>query len=246
MAMRRDRNRRAGFEGRNAQGQALVNIILRHYWQVGRIRDGFGFRHRPNGYEHLVPEERRRELRERYDEAAMNIRFRPDALVVADGDADTHLFLEYKATTTPRYTFGEEQWDRGQIEADPWENYLRRVDDGQQLAILNYCSYHHHPLLCDFVKPEWQVSNRREVGYTEDGSWTDFYNTDLTLMRTFEQFMLDEFGVPIEVSLPLIRNALGAVLQHNRLKTRHAPKSPCYRDRRYYTSFNWEARYKPD
>ena len=167
--------------------------------------------------------------------------------MVAGGAADSHLFLEYKATTTPRYTFREQQWNRGQIEADPWENYLRRVKDGQRLAILNYCSYHPRPLLCDFVKPEWQVTHRREVGYTEDGSWTDFYNTDLNLMRTFEQFMLDEFGVPIEVSLPLIRNALGAALLHDRLKTKHSRRNPKYRDYlKSYTGFNWEQQYKQE
>ena len=231
---------------RVAQAESLVRIILEEYWSAEQIRGGFGFRHEANGYEHIVPEEERLELRYRYDEEALNIRFRPDALILQeDGCDSTHILIEYKTTTTPRYTFGDSQWDRGQIEADPWESYLKRINDGQRLAILNYCSFHPRPLLCDYPTTQWQVAARQRVGRTTTGSRTDYYNTELTFMRTFEQFMLEEFGVPLATSLPLIRNALIAILDTSLLQTRHDRGSPFFGSQSHRTSFNWEAQYRP-
>ena len=247
MTNQSDRGQSADNAERTEQGDSLVKIILENYWSPEQIAAGFGFHHEPNGYEHLVTAEERLELRHRYDEEAFNVRFRPDALVLSGaGEGGSHIFLEYKATTTPRYSFGDLQWDRGQIEADPWENYLWRVRDGQRLAILNYCSFHSMPLLCDYPTPQWQVGGRRPVAHTRTGSRTDYYNTDLRLLRTFEQFMLDEFGIPLEVSLPLIRNALRAILDEPLLQTRHDGGSRLYRSRQHYrTGFNWEQCYQP-
>ena len=231
---------------RAAQGESLVRILLDCYWKTPGIATVFGFQHEPNGYEHVVPEEDRLALRHRYDEEALNIRFRPDALVFqGDGDVRSYILVEYKATTTPRYTFRGLQWDRGQIEADPWENYLKRVDHGQSLAILNYCSFHPRPLLCDYPTTEWQVGGRRTVGRTSTGSRTDFYNTDLRLLRTFDEFMFEEFEVPQDVSLPLIRDALGLILDTPLLQTRHDKGSPFFRSALHRTGFNWEKRYRP-
>ena len=241
-----ERAQQADNAERVAQAESLVRIILDHYWSAEQIARGFGFRHEPNGYEHLVPEEERLELRYRYDEEAFDIRFRPDALVLQGGEADgNHILIEYKATTTPRYTFGNAQWDRGQIEADPWENYLKRIADGQRVAVLNYCSFHSRPLLCDYPMPQWQVAGRQRVGRTRTGSRTDFYNTHLRLLRPFEQFMLDEFGVPLEVSIPLIRNALGEILSTPLLQTRHDRGSSFFGSQRHRTGFNWAAQYRP-
>ena len=241
-----ERAQQADNAERVAQAESLISIILENYWTAEQIEDGFGFRHEPNGYEHFVSEDQRADLRYRYDEEALNIRFRPDALVIPGGGEDgIHTLVEYKATTTPRYTFRGSQWDRGQIEADPWESYLRRIQDGQRLAILNYCSYHARPLLCDYPTAQWQFGARRRVGRTTTGSRTEFYNTNLLLMRTFERFMLDEFGVPIEVSLPLIRKALGAILNTPLLQTRHDSGSQYFRSRDHRTGFNWKDLYKP-
>ena len=247
MTAQGDRAQSAGNAERSAQGDILVKIILENYWSSGQIALGFGFRHHPNGYEHLVPEDERLELRHRYDEEAFNIRFWPDALVLPRaGEVASRILLEYKATTTPRYSFRDLQWDRGQIEADPWENYLRRIEDGQRLAILNYCSFHSRPLLCDYPTSQWQVGGRRRVAHTLTGSRTDYYNTELGLLRTFDQFMLDEFGVPLEVSLSLIRNALAALLDEPLLQTRHDRGSSLFSSRENYrTGFNWEQRYQP-
>ena len=120
MMNHRERAQQADNAERVAQAESLVQIIMDNYWTAEQIAAGFGFRHEPNGYEHIVPEEERLTLRYRYDEEALNIRFRPDALVLQGGEPEgTYILVEYKATTTPRYTFREAQWDRGQIEADP-------------------------------------------------------------------------------------------------------------------------------
>ncbi len=246
MPNRGERPQQADNTERVAQAECLVQIILDKLWTAEQIAEGFGFRHEPNGYEHIVPEDERRTLRQRYDEEALSVRFRPDALVFQGGeDEGNYVLVEYKATTTPRYTFGSLQWDRGQIEADPWESYLGRVNDGQRLAILNYCSFHPRPLLCDYPAASWQVGGRRRVGRTTTGSRTDFYNTNLRLMRTFDQFMLDEFRVPRDVSLPLIQNVLAEILVTPLLQTRHDSKSPFFRSRGHQTGFNWHARRRP-
>lgn len=236
-----ERAQEANNAERVAQAESLVTILLDTYWRTEQISSVFGFRHEPNGYENIVPEAEREALRHRYDEEALKIRFRPDALVLQGG---TYILIEYKSTTTPRYTFGYSQWDLGQIEADPWESYLRRIQDGQRLAVLNYCSFHTRPLLCDYPTTRWQVGGRQSVGRTSTGSWTDFYNTKLLSMRTFDKFMLDEFGVPIEVSLPLVRNALGTIHQTSLLQTRHDRGSPYFGSQKHRTGFNWETRYR--
>ena len=240
-----ERAQQADNAERVAQSDSLVQIILEKYWTAEQIADGFGFRHEPNGYEHIVPEDERLALRHRYDEEALHIRFRPDALLFQGGKEEgSYLLIEYKATTTPRYTFRSLQWDRGQIEADPWESYLRLIKNGQRLAILNYCSFHPRPLLCDYPKVQWQDGDRQRVGHTRTGSRTDYYNTDLRLMRTFDKFALDEFGVPQEISLPLIRNALTAILAKPLLQNRHDRNSPFFRSQSHRTGFNWETRYR--
>ena len=245
MANQSERAQQADNAGRVAQAESLVQIILDNYWAAEQIATGFGFRHEPNGYEHVVPEDERLELRYRYDEEALNIRFRPDALVLQDRqEDDAYILIEYKATTTPRYTFRNWQWDRGQIEAGPWKSYLQRIKDGQRLAILNYCSFHPRPLLCDYPTTQWQVGDRLRVGRTSTGSRTDYYNTNLRYMRTFDQFMFDEFGVPLDISLPLIHNALDAILAKGLLQTRHDRGSPYFGSRKHRTGFNWEPRYQ--
>ena len=181
----------------------------------------------------------------RRDEEAFNIRFQPDALVQhRDAGEDTYILIEYKATTTPRYSFRNLQWDRGQIEADPWEYYLRQIQAGERLAILNYCSFHSRPLLCDYPTADWQVGGRQTVSRTATGSGTDFYNTDLRMMRPFEQFMEDEFGVPQDASLQLIRDGLAAVLNTPLLQTTHDPNSRHFGSTEHETGFNWDRLYQ--
>ena len=164
MSTHREHPKDSDFEQRKTQGELLVDIIQKHYWQAAEIRSGVRFLHQPNGYEHLVSEETRLKLRERYDEDAKQIRFRPDALVRTSGDEGSHIFIEYKSTTTPSYRFDKAQWQIGQIEADPWENYLSRIRDGERIAILNYCPYHPRPLLCDYPTRRWIYGERQEVG----------------------------------------------------------------------------------
>ena len=235
----------AGNVERVAQAESFVGIMLGHYWTSEAIAQAHGFQHEPHGYEHDVPAQEREQLRYRYDQAAFDIRFRPDALVIQQGAGQgTYVLIEYKATTTPRYSFRAAQWDRGQIEADPWEYYLRRIVEGERLAILNYCSFHSRPLLCDYPTRQWQVGQRQRVRSTVTGSRTDYYNTDLQMMRPFEQFMEEEFEVPEAVSMPLIRQALEAILGEPRLQTQHDRNSGHHGSARHRTGFNWAQKYR--
>ena len=229
------------------QAEGLVNAVRNHYWLAEPIAGRHGFHHEAHGYEHDTPEEERARLRYRYDDVAFDIRFRPDAQIfqISEFQSYKNLLIEYKSTTTPRYTFKHDQWDRGQIEADPWEHYLALMRKGTRVAILNYCSYHSRPLLCDFPTENWQVGGRQRVGSTRTGSRTNYYNINIRSMRSFDQFMLDEFGVPQETSLPLIRDALAVIRQIPLLRTRHHDNSTHHLDPNFLTSFNWEAQYLP-
>lgn len=230
---------------RVAEADAFVNVMLGHYWRTEAIARELGLQHEPQGYEHFVPEHEREQLRHRYDQAAFDIRFRPDARInQAGAGEETHVLVEYKATTTPRYSFGDNQWNVGQIEADPWEYYLRRIHAGERLAILNYCSYHSRPLLCGYPTPQWQVGERRRVGRTVTGSRTDYYNIDFQMMRPFEQFMAEEFGVPQAVSMPLIHQALATILAEPLLQTTHDKNSSYFESEEHGTGFNWAPKYR--
>ena len=231
-------------EDRVAQADSFVNIMLAHFWTAEPVAQGHGFIHEPHGYEHHVPPHQRDQLRYQYDQEAFDIRFRPDALVIQGGfGEENHVLVEYKATTTPKYIFRNNQWNCGQIEADPWEYYLRRIQAGERLAILNYCSFHSRPLLCDYPTARWQIDGRQRVRQTVRGSRTDYYNTRLQMMRPFERFMEEEFGVPQAVSMPLIRQALAAILAEPLLQTTHDPNSPHFGSGRHRTGFNWERQY---
>jgi hypothetical protein len=235
----------AGNAERVAQAESFVEIMLRHYWTSEAVVQVHGFQHEPHGYEHHVPPHERNQLRYRYDQEAFDIRFRPDALVTQGGvGEETYNLIEYKTTTTPRYSFYAMQWDRGQIEADPWEYYLRRIEEGERLAILNYCSFHARPLLCDYPTLQWQVGQRQQVYSTVTGSRTDYYNTNLRMMRPFEQFMQEEFGVPEAISMPLIRQALAEILGDPRLQTQHDRNSVFHGSPGHRTGFNWAQKYR--
>lgn len=244
----RERPQSADNAKRTAQSERFVELMQECYWNEPTIATGLGFIHEPHGYEHTVPAQERLGLRYRYDQEAMAIRFRPDALVkrTANGE-ETYILIEYKTTTTPRYTYKLDQWDRGQIEADPWEYYLRRIEEGERLALCIYCSYHRRPFLCDYPSKEWQVGERQKVGSTRTGSYTDFYNIDLTKLRTFMGFMQEEFSVPPKISFPLMRRASGGALSEPLLQTSHNENSPFSEHGRYgnirLTGFNWNDRY---
>ena len=244
MVNQNEQPQRPGNAARVAQAESFVNIMLQHYWTSETVAQGHGFQHEPHGYEHDVPAHERDQLRYRYDQAAFDIRFRPDALVIQQSAGqETYILIEYKTTTTPRYSFRAEQWNRGQIEADPWEYYLRRIAEGERLAILNYCSFHSRPLLCDYPTRQWQVGQRQQVGSTVTGSRTDYYNTNLQMMRPFEQFMEEEFGVLEAVSMPIIRQALEAILGDPRLQTQHDRNSEYHGSASHGTGFNWAPKY---
>lgn len=229
------------FQSRLEQADSLVELLRDGYWSNPAIRQGHGFLHAGYGYETHVPEEMRSLLIERDDPTARAIRFKPDFLVTQSaGTRQEVILLEYKTTTTPRYNLGERQWDIGQLEADPLEYYLHLAREGNRLAVLIYCSYHPHPLLCDYPTEEWMRQGRRRVGSAGTGSGTDYYNMDLRPIRSFPRFMSEEFGVPEGTSNPLLRRVLEMIRAHPRLQTRHAGRSPYYNDPNYRTGFNWQ------
>ena len=227
-----------GFERRRQQADRLIELFETEYWGQPSIAETRGFIHESHGYETHQSPQVREFLRTRHDDAtAKSIRFRPDfLLLVMKGGGNGVTMLEYKSTTTPRYTAGPAQWDQGQIEADPWEYYGQLIRSGNRLALLNYCSYHSRPLLCDFPSEEWVMGGRQRVGHTVRGSRTDYVNIDLLKIRTFEEFMDEEFGVAREVSSPLVHRILKKARLDPLLQTQHDSRSP---NADKTTGWNW-------
>jgi hypothetical protein len=146
------------------------------------------------------------------------------------------LLLEYKVTSTPRYSAGEKQWDIGQIEIASWDNCISLTENGIDVAMVIFCPYHPRPLLCDF--PDNELVMRRDKSIdTEKGSGTSYVNIDLQQFRTFQGFMEDRFEIAKELSLPLLKDFLVKAKNQPELQTSHHINSE-YKSRR--TAFNWE------
>ena len=230
----------ASFDERTSQSDALIQLLVENYWSRPTIRDEYGFIHEPHGYETHHSPEVLRVLQKRYDDTtAKTVRFPPDFLLVCPARTDKPVvFLEYKVTTTPRYSEGEAQWDVGQFEADPWEHYIELAERGNRVAILNYCSFHSRPILCDYPNEDWVTRSRTGVIQTTKGSGTDYVNVDLCEMRDFPRFMKDEFGVPKKVTEKRVRSILKHARGNSHLQTRHDVYSPYYGGVRE-TGWNW-------
>jgi hypothetical protein len=228
-----------GFSARNEKAARLVRDVAQMLWASPVIQDTGPYFHEPYGYEALLSHEAQDVLRRRHDATADHIRFAPDFVLVYPNRRNNRnvLLLEYKVTTTPRYTFKEEQWDFGQIEADSWENDLQLSTLGIAVALIIYCPYHSRPILCDFVKPELANTLRRQVQSTYTGSSTDYVNIHLKSMRTLGEFLSDELGIPYAISAPIITSMKEGWLRDSVMHTSHATGST-YKER--ITGFNWE------
>lgn len=159
----------------------------------------------PLGYETRIPETVRELLRYVRNETSANIKFAPDYFVVERSNPENLYLLEFKCTRTPLYSPRRINMLRleasdltldaeamGQIEREPFENYLRLNRIGVRVAILNYCAYAHQILLCEYVE-RIKVIHRDVVQLTTfRGSRTPFVNIDLRSMRSLNSFLCEE------------------------------------------------------
>lgn len=231
-----------GFKTRSNQSQKLLDLLREHYWGNINIKRHNRIHHVEYGYETHLEEEAQEALKRIYTTTAKHVRFAPDCVIIqrASRKEEPVVLLEYKVTTTPRYTLADDQWNSGQIEADAWDNYLNLNRAGVRCAILMYVSYHERPLLCGYPNDEWLTQGRRRVEtQTITGSGTDYCNVDLRKICTFSEFMYREFQVPKETSEPLVVKVLDFAKKEELLRTKHHGNS-IYRNRREYkTGFNW-------
>ena len=226
------------FTDRTDKANRLLELLTTLYWSSYPIKDERGIFHEPYGYETHLSAQTRDVLKRMYTKTAKHIRFTPDYVVGQSGSnaPEPVVLIEYKVTTTPRYTLGKRQWDSGQIEADAWDNYINLANSGVRVAILIYCPYHSRPLLCDFPNNDWLTQARSAVQQSQTGSKTDYCNINLSKIRTFNDFMEDEFEVPLTVSAPLVKAVLDSAKTEDLLKITHADASPC---KNIVTGFNW-------
>jgi len=226
------------FTDRTAKSNRLIELLKEYYWDTPQISQEQGMFHEPYGYESHISLEIQNVLKRMYTITSKHIRFTPDYIVGRSGMElpEPVLLLEYKVTTTPRYTLGEGQWVSGQIEADAWDNYMNLMNVGVCVALVVYCPYHSRPLLCDFPNDQWLTQGRRAVTSTNKGSKTDYYNIILPKLRTFVEFMEQQFMVPADTSSALIGGMLDKARNDPALEISHDPKSS-YRNRK--AGFNW-------
>ena len=224
------------FRQRAERAERLIEILEEQYWNTPEIRQHHGVLHSKTGYETHIPDEMRQVLIHADNPTARAVRFRPD--YITGRLRPTHVsFMEYKATTTPRYKREERQWNEGQIEADALDHYLTLDAQNVLIGIVIYCSYHEQPLLCDYPRAEWRKNGRQRVKKTRRGSGTDYYNLDLSKLQPFGVFMEKEFAVPAATSKHLIANTLAKIQNEPLLQTQHHKNSP-YRTG-HETGFNW-------
>ncbi len=224
------------FDERIGSSLALIDLLERHFWQP--LGQGNDVVHCQYGYEGHVPETARKILIESEDPTAHFVRFAPDFLVVrGNGQA---MLLEYKTTLTPRYSAHEEQrWSIGQLEADPWENYLLLSRAGFRMGIVVFCPYHPRPLVGGLINERWLIRERTAPRGSR-GSGTDYVNVDLNMIPQFDEFMEMELRIPRGTTHQLLdRNFWNEALQHPELQTRHV-RNPYYRAEDYPTGFNWD------
>jgi hypothetical protein len=226
------------FADRIGKSNRLIELLKEHYWDDPQISQGQKMFHEPYGYETHISPAVQSVLKQIYTTTSKHIRFTPDYIVGRSGVQlqKPVLMLEYKVTTTPRYTLRDRQWDSGQIEADAWDNYMNLINAGVDVALVIYCPYHSRPLLCEFPNDQWLTQSRSAVASTHTGSRTDYCNIALPKLRTFVEFMEQEFMVPAAISHTLVKPMLDKARIDPALQISHASTSP-YLDRK--SGFNW-------
>lgn len=221
----------------------VANIIIEelknNYWN--KLKKAYNLIHEPYGYETHIAPEMQEFLKMDYSTTSKHIRFTPDYILsrkISKNNIKT-ILLEYKVTRTPRYTLGNKQWDNGQIEADAWDNYMNLNNAKVDVAILIYCPYHSRPLLCDYPGEQW-ITNNRQRPKNSAGSGTEYVNINFKKLRTFDEFMEDEFLISRNITESLLTKQFFHRLKTNPYLTILHHKNSNYK---YPIGFNWDKRY---
>ena len=231
----------SNFNQRTKTSAELINLLSYHYWDTKLIKCQYQITHFEYGYETHINQDVQNKLRLRQSETAKHIRFAPDFLLFREDNKDSDFLLEYKVTKTPRFTFGDQQWNYGQIEADALENYLNLMSMGVNIAIIIYCPYHSRPLLCGIPDKDWIYGIRNRTRYSS-GSGTDFYNIDLNRIIDFSTFMEKFLDIPIHITDSLLNKSFFNKVKNNKLLlTTHSNRSN-YNNSKYKTGFNWDSK----
>ncbi|NLK44190.1 MAG: hypothetical protein GX300_07350 [Tissierellia bacterium] len=228
----------SSFNQRTKTSNELIGLLSNYYWNTSEIKDMNQIVHFEYGYETHIDYSVQNKLRLRQSRTAKHIRFAPDFLVFRTDKENSDFLLEYKVTKTPRYKFGNKQWNYGQIEADALENYLNLLSMGICVAVVIYCPYHSRPLLCGIPDRTWIYGGRQST-FSSSGSGTDYYNIDLSVIPEFSSFMKSYLGIPLDTTDNLLNKGFFNLLKNNPLLgTTHA-RSSTYNNPRYSTGFNW-------
>lgn len=228
------------FSDRTLASDILIQKLIDYYWSL--LSQQINLIHEPYGYETHISERAQNLLKRDYSTTAKHIRFTPDYILSRrENNYQKTILLEYKVTKTPRFTLRDKQWNVGQIEADAWDNYMNLVNAQVEVAILIYCPYHSRPLLCDYPSLNWLINTRQQTRNSA-GSGTDFVNINLHQIRSFDDFMANEFGVDQQYSQSLLsRTFFYELMNDENLQTNHHWRSH-YKDN--VTGFNWDERYR--
>jgi hypothetical protein len=195
------------FADRCDKSLVFIELMERHFWQQTDTLEKYAIQHCPLGYETFMPSDTVKAILSMSTKTAKFIRNLPDYMILqrrsgcADGVEvrykDSVMLIDYKVVSTPRYSLGAEQWDIGQVKASSWD-YYKMLSEllGLQIVLLTYCPYHSRPLLCEYVLDELLVDDKAKAC----SSNAAYYNTRLTEMRTFEEFMLDEYNIEADMS----------------------------------------------
>ena len=216
----------------------MVDALKNDLWEQTQISQRVA--HVAYGAELFVPRDVHEVIRFTRTPTTRYIRFAPDAFVVDRRSPDKTYLLEYKCTQTPLYSRDRIQrvsansqrknigWqDIGQWEAEAYDNYKALAGLHVRVAVVNFCSYHERPLVCDFIDQITPLHRDQVTTETITGSRTPFVNFDLKAMRSLEEFLVTEHGFVPELVAPICVQ-IQAKLQVA-LPTKHHPRSPLYK-----------------
>lgn len=228
-----------GFEDRLTQTNTFINLVGELVWSNPEL--GQRLVVVPFGYETHIPEEIRSKLRFLHSTTARHIKFAPDFFLVDNQNPNLLYLLEYKCTQTPIYSASQIKrineaagrtdlkWqDIGQWEEEAYDNYLALAKQlGVRVAVFNYCAYHGRLLLFDYIENIKVFFRSKVRSATLTGSRTPFMNFDANSMRTFEEFISQVHGLPME-NLEKLSAPLRQRLVEN-LPILHHQFSPLYK-----------------
>lgn len=136
------------------------------------------------------------------------LRYMPDLFVISPKNKKFCIYIDVKAMFTPVFlkkfqnelenTYKKEfpVFSIANIEREALRSYQAYEKAGAKVAILAVCSFNPNTILCDYINNiDLLYTDTEQRNNNSAGSTTPRTNIDLRSMRTFENFLKEEFSL---------------------------------------------------